>query len=310
MPGLASAPLPLARHSMRTVMVIALNDLRRRLRDRTALVIAFAAPFGLASIMGIAFGSGDGNAQVRIAIADAENTATTRAFVDQVLRSLSLGPGVSVVRTTDFEEARSMYRAQRVSGVVSLPPGSALRITQNRLPLMDRESSRTRPLGKAVVDAFVAGASLRRVTAAVIASELAKDEVPANLVLGTTLAAVGGRPPVQIAEDTVRRQGHPLGYFGPAMGIIFLFISVGAAANSVLAERALGTMARLQAAPSGLGAVVAGKTLSIVTLMFASMLSLWGLTTFLFGAHWGSPGAVVALDRSPRSPRCRPSGCW
>jgi ABC-2 type transport system permease protein len=100
---------------------------------------------------------------------------------------------------------------------------------------------------------------------------------------------------VRIADDALARRGSPLGYFAPAMGIVFLFLSVGAAANSVLAERATGTMARLQAAPTGLGAVVAGKTVSIVGLMFTSMLSLWGATTLLFGAHWGEPVAVVAL---------------
>jgi ABC-2 type transport system permease protein len=146
-----------------------------------------------------------------------------------------------------------------------------------------------------VADAFVAGTSLRVTTAVVVARELSKNPANASLVLGTTLAAIDAPPAVRFADDTVPRQGSPLGYFAPAMGIIFLFISVGAAASSVLAERSLGTMARLQAAPSGLGVVVAGKTVSIVGLMIASMLSLWGATTWIFGAHWGSPGAVVAL---------------
>jgi ABC-2 type transport system permease protein len=280
---------------MRTVFVIALNDLRRRLRDRTALAIAFLAPFGLAAIMGIAFGSGDNATQVRVAIADADNTATTRSLVDHVLQTLSLGPGVAVVRTTDVALAKRLYDEHRVSASIALVPTSSDLIEQGKLPGMQVQASRTRPLGKAVADAFVAGTSLRVTTAVVVARELSKNPANASLVLGTTLAAIDAPPAVRFADDTVPRQGSPLGYFAPAMGIIFLFISVGAAASSVLAERSLGTMARLQAAPSGLGVVVAGKTVSIVGLMIASMLSLWGATTWIFGAHWGSPGAVVAL---------------
>ena len=280
---------------MRATLVIALNDLRRRLRDRTALAIGFLAPFGLAAIMGIAFGSSGNAAQVKVAIADPDNTEGTRAMIDHVLRTLSLGPGVAIVRTTDPQGARRLYRSNRVSGAVTLVPGSSAALGQGRLPGLAVQSDRAKPLGKAVVDAFVAGARLRRATALIIANQLTADGVTGPPVLATTLEAINTPPVLRIADDQVARQGNPLGYFAPAMGIIFLFISMGAAASSVLAERTLGTMARLQAAPSGLGAVVAGKTISIVGLMFASMLSLWGATSAIFGAHWGSPGAVVAL---------------
>ena len=40
----------------RTALLVAGKDLRQRLRDRSALVIAFVAPFVLASIIGLAFG--------------------------------------------------------------------------------------------------------------------------------------------------------------------------------------------------------------------------------------------------------------
>ena len=42
---------------------IALNDLRRRVRDRTALGLAFVAPFTMAAIVGLAFGSSNSAAR-------------------------------------------------------------------------------------------------------------------------------------------------------------------------------------------------------------------------------------------------------
>jgi ABC-2 type transport system permease protein len=263
---------------MGAVVAIAVNDLRRRVRDRSALVIAFVAPFALAGIMGLAFGSGDSTAQVKVAVVDVDNTTVTKTFVDEVLASLSLGPSVSVARLNDLAAGSRLYNEHRVSAVVNVLPGSTARLSHGLTPVVNRLSSRTRPLGKAVVDGFVASTILREVTAGFAGP-----------------AAVHAPPAIGVADDALGRRGSPLGYFGPAMGIIFLFLSVGAAANSVLAERATGTMARLQASPAGLGSVVAGKTISIVGLMLISMLSLWGGTALAFGAHWGQPVAVLAL---------------
>jgi ABC-2 type transport system permease protein len=79
------------------------------------------------------------------------------------------------------------------------------------------------------------------------------------------------------------------------MVIIFLFLLIGAAGRSVLAERSTGTLARLQAAPIGTGSVVAGKVLSILLLSLLSVFTIWGATTALFGAYWGPAIAVVVL---------------
>ena len=56
---------------LRTALLVAGKDLRQRLRDRSALVIAFVAPFVLASIIGLAFG-GDYAFKATYAVADAD----------------------------------------------------------------------------------------------------------------------------------------------------------------------------------------------------------------------------------------------
>jgi ABC-2 type transport system permease protein len=256
--------------------------------------MAFLAPFALAAIMGFAFGSGDSTAQIRVAVADVENTAVTQAFVDEILRSLSLGPGVAIVRTTDLVRAANLYEAGRVSGMIGLAPGSTARILRGELPSFAIQSSRTRPLGKAVVDAFYAGASLRQATTYVVARAVGGPYAgPDAQRVGR--AAAAAPPVVRVADDRVPARGSLLGYYAPAMAVVFLFLSVGASANSVLGERRTGTMARLQAAPTGLGAVVAGKTASIVLLMLLSVGSLWGATSLAFGAQWGPATGVIPL---------------
>jgi linearmycin/streptolysin S transport system permease protein len=280
---------------VRPALTIALLDLRRRLRDRTALMTAFVAPFVLAGIMGLAFGSGNSTAQVRVALVDDERTAATASYVDHVVRTLSFGPSVTLVRMPSAGAARAAYDGHRVSATIELRPGSSQRIGEGLPALTLVKSTRTRPLGKAVADAFVAGMQLRRYTLVAITNALRVDGANGPNAFTSLVHALDAPPPVAIAEDTVRRRDSPLGYYAPSMGIVFLFLLVGAAANSVLAERTGGTMARLQAAPIGVGAVVVGKTISIVTLMLMSVFALWGATAFVFGAHWGAAAGVVLL---------------
>nr|MBA3655418.1 ABC transporter permease [Actinomycetota bacterium] len=281
---------------MAAVLAIAAHDLRRRLRDRTALMMAFVAPFALASIMGLAFGSGGGRALVRVAIVDLQQSETSAAYVDAIVRSASLGPDVGITRTGDATRAHRLYSEGRVSAAITLAPDAVQRATAGGLPFTLVESSRTRPLGKAVVDALVASARLQQVTTQVVANALSQEGLRGSRLGEALTTALRADPVLSLGDAKVRKEQSPLGYFAPSMAIVFLFLSVGAAANSVLAERATGTMVRMQAAPVGSSAVVAGKTCSIVGLMLFSVLSLWAATSLVFKAHWGSPPAVLVLS--------------
>src|SRR4029453_17731595 len=68
------------------ILLAAGKDLRQRLRDRSALCIAFGAPFVLASIIGLAFG-GDSAFKATYAVADADRGPVAACFTDGVLAS-------------------------------------------------------------------------------------------------------------------------------------------------------------------------------------------------------------------------------
>ena len=91
------------------------------------------------------------------------------------------------------------------------------------------------------------------------------------------------------------RDVSPAGYYGAAMSILFLFFTTGFAARSILAEKRDGTLARLLSGPTPPAAVIGGKTASVSVLGLAGFVTVWGVTTLLFGAYWGPPAAVLAL---------------
>jgi ABC-2 type transport system permease protein len=103
-------------------------------------------------------------------------------------------------------------------------------------------------------------------------------------------------PPIGIEDVDGGTVGNLLGYFGPAVAMVFLFFGVGVGARSVLAEKQAGTLARLQAAPIPFSRVLGGKLLGMIALSITSVAVVWATTTWLLGATWGDPLGVVVLS--------------
>jgi ABC-2 type transport system permease protein len=273
---------------MGTVLLVARNDLRRRLRDRSAIVTALVAPVLLATIVGVAFGEAggsDGTAPlVRIAVADHGDSPATVALVDAVVRWAQPGPGIAVVRSPSVRDALADKAAGRVSAVVEVQRGF---LTAPVIPFPEVIVDRDSPIGQSVAFALAQGITEAAATARSVAGHVR--ESPA------AVAAITIRPPVGLVDAGGGTARSLVGYFGPAVAMVFLFFGIGLGARSVLAERQEGTMARLQAAPVAFWRVLAGKLLAMVGLSLTSVLVVWATTTWVLGATWGRPGAVAVL---------------
>jgi ABC-2 type transport system permease protein len=115
---------------LRTTLLVAGKDLRQRLRDRSALVIAFIAPFVLAAIIGLAFG-GDDAFRASYAVADADRGPVAAGFTDGVLASPGLRDLVTVDEV-DPGEARALVERGEVDAAFLLPAGLSASVQQGR----------------------------------------------------------------------------------------------------------------------------------------------------------------------------------
>src|SRR5215216_1479342 len=115
---------------LRTALLVAGKDLRERLRDRSALVIAFVAPFALAAIIGLAFG-GDSAFKASYAVADADRGPVAAGFRDGVLAGPGLRDLVSV-RQVEPGEARALVDRGEVDAAFLLPAGLSASVQQGR----------------------------------------------------------------------------------------------------------------------------------------------------------------------------------
>ena len=289
---------------LRTTLLVAGKDLRQRLRDRSALVIAFIAPFVLASIIGLAFG-GDAAFRVTYAVADADRGPVAAGFTDGVLASPGLRDLVTV-REVDPGGARALVDRGEVDAAFLLPAGLSASVQQGRPATVTVVEAGDNPIAGQVARALVeAYAAELTATGLAVATALDAAGQPPGAPgaeaearrLGERAAAA--RLPVRLAEGQVGgRALEAASYFGPSMAIFFLFFTVSFGARSVLAERQQGTLRRLLATAAPPGGVLAGKALAAFTLGTSSVLVMWLATTLVFGADWGDPLAVVALTVS------------
>ena len=285
---------------LRTTLLVAGKDLRQRLRDRSALVIAFIAPFVLAAIIGLAFG-GDDAFRASYAVADADRGPVAAGFTDGVLASPGLRDLVTV-REVDPGEARALVDRGEVDAAFLLPAGLTASVQQGRPATVTVVEAGDNPIAGQVARSL-AEVYAAELTATGLAVTTALDAAgrPATEAEARRLGerAAAGRLPVRLAEGQVGgRTIEAANYFGPSMAIFFLFFTVSFGARSVLAERQQGTMRRLLATAAPPGGVLAGKALAAFVLGTSSVLVMWLATTVVFGADWGDPVAVVALTVS------------
>ena len=272
---------------LRLAVVVAGADLRRRLRNRSAVVVAFIGPLSLGVVFSVLVGGASGRT-FEIGVVDLDGSAASTEFVASLVAA---NAEQDQVRFTPIEGDGQRSEARRRIDEGDL--GAAIVLGQgfdSIEVLRDPEQPVTGQVAESVAQSIASGYERVRVSVATTAT------------LGVTpsaevMAAAGGAPPALTLEDRAvgGRELSPGAFYGASMAVLFLFFTVGFAARSVLAERQTGTLARQLATPATPGAILAGKTLSVAVLGFAGFVTVWLVTSVLFGSPWGDPVAVVAL---------------
>lgn len=280
---------------MNAALLIAGKDLRQRIRDRSAFLLGVVAPLGLAFIFSLIIPDFTGaDFEIRAAVVDLDRSEVSQVFTDQVLPSL-VDDGLITLET--FDDPGSL-RSQVQSGDVRVgwivPSGFEAAVLGGS------------PAGLEVIGNVDAPISTE--IGAAIARGYAGDLAEAQLA--GAVAVVGGYgDPAVFAEATrldadlvtladvsaATRELSGTTFFSAGMAVFFLFFTVQFGVASLIQERTVGTMPRLLAAPIPRMSIVAGKAIASFVVGLVSMIVLALGTTWLVGADWGDPLAVLVL---------------
>ena len=271
----------------RAVLLLTGKDLRQRLRDRSAILIAVVVPLGLAAIFNLVFGSGATPQPFRYAVVDTGGGPATAAFVDQVLTPLANEKIISIRRVAGAAEAERLAADGEIDAafVLGSDPDS-----------IDVVRSVDAPTAADVAESI----------ARAYATELDSLRLAATAAVGPTadpgqLAAAAERAaaraaPLALADQTADEKILDVKtFFAASMAVFFLFFTVQFGLSSLIDERSGGTLHRLLALPIPPGAVLVSKLATSVLLGLASMTVLVLASSVLIGADWGDPFGVAAL---------------
>lgn len=281
-----------------SALLIGRLDLKRRLRDRSILIQVFLAPILLALIVGAAFGGTAASLSTTIVIADADQTQTSRAIASAFAAQSEEGGVVFEARSvTGIDEVSAAVEGEGVGAAVVIPAGFTDAVMAGSaaelIVVGTAGDTLPRSVAQSVADGIAATAQSRRVsatTASVTAQQFGATIDPA------ALADLLQQPPIIAVQDTrVTSTFSLMSYFAPAMAMIFLFFVMGAAARSLMSERREGTLSRILAGPTPPTAVLLGKACAVFALGMLSLLTVYLVTTFAFGADWGDPIGVLLV---------------
>jgi ABC-2 type transport system permease protein len=272
---------------VRAARLIAATELRRRIRIRTFVLTALVGPIVLATLISLAFGGSGFDAT--IGVVDDDGSPASEQFVAGVAEADVEGLEFAVRGSA--ADARAAVDDGDLGAAVVVPAGFADSLTTGSpadlVVLTSSDDAVSAEVARAVAQSFTDRANAARLAAATSAA--AGGPVPDDDVL----AAID--LPVDVAVTGSGGDVSPAAYFGPSMGLLFLFLGLSDVARNLLAERRTGLLDRVRAGPVGELALLAGKGAAVVAVGVTSLLVIWLVTSVALGADWGDPVGVVLL---------------
>jgi ABC-2 type transport system permease protein len=281
---------------MPAAVVIAARILRQRVRDRSAIVFSILTPLGLALAFSVLIPNDFSSFHTRFVFVDNDGGHVAAVLVDDVLGSLVEAGVVELDGLGDEAAAAEEVRAGTATAAIIIPAGFSEAIEAGQpteVRLLGGEALISLELARSAVSRFastVGGLQLSIATTA--ASGGAVDAA----TIAAAQAAIGEPAPITVRATALEsRQASLPTFYGAAMAIMFVFFATQYGALALLADRQVGTMSRLLAAPIRPAAILLGGSLAGFALGLISMVVLWLATTALQGASWGPPGLVLSL---------------
>jgi ABC-2 type transport system permease protein len=282
---------------MRTALLITAKDLRQRVRDRSVILFAIAAPLGLATIFSQLL-AGATEFRATYVVADADRGQLSRVFQEDVLGPMVEAGVVTIEMAGSGEAAQALVDGGGADAAFLVPAGftDAIRSGQpTRLEVVGASNAGlateiARSLAQRFSDA-VATVELSIATSAEVAARpLTSEEVQA-------IAQSAASAPSIVLEDVQAslRQLDPPTFFSAAMAVLFVFFAAQAGLLSLFEERRQATLARMLAGPISPRSILLGKAIGSLITGLVAMLVLIAATTLLLGADWGPPLGVALL---------------
>jgi len=284
---------------MPAALEIARKDLRQRIRDRSALLVAIVAPFALAALFSMILGGVDQGFHGRWGYVDLDGGELAAALEAGPLQALADEGVIDLEELPSADVARAALQAGQIDTAIIVPAGFSSDYLAGRggevQLVVDADAGISAEVARSLLAGFADRADA--VQLAVRTAIAAAGGLPSPELVATVTQEARSMPdPVTVADlDVADRQAGYTTYYAGAMAILFVFLTAQFGLTSIHAERRAGTMARILAAPVRWPSVLLGKLIVSLVLSLVSMTVIVLGTGLLLGATWGDPVGLAVL---------------
>jgi ABC-2 type transport system permease protein len=283
---------------VRIALLVAFKDLRQRLRDRSALLVAVVAPLGLAVIFSQLLAGATGF-EATYVYSDMDGGTLSRVLRDDVIGAFADGEAIRVVDVATEAEALAAVDAGTADAAFLVPAGFTMAINAGQAATLQvvgaRDEGLATEIARALAQRFGDGVVAVQLSVETAGDLATTPPTEADVARIAGLAAAAPEPVALVNTTAELRQLTLPTYFSASMAILFLFFTAQMGLVSLFEERRHGTLARILAGPIRPWTVLAGKTLGSFTLGLLAMTLLVVATTLLISARWGPPLGVALM---------------
>ncbi|MGZ8579810.1 MAG: ABC transporter permease [Actinomycetota bacterium] len=271
---------------------IATKDLRRRLRDRTAVLVALVLPFGLAYIFSLTLGDVESQGfEATYAVVDRDTAGHLPAEFVRLLERLDF---VTLREAATEDAAESLADDGTIDAAVVFPPGFTRQVQSGQGGSITVITAPDSQIGSLVAESLATSFASNLDAVGLSVAVVAEPGAPPGDALVGRAQAVPPAAEIRTA-DADDRSASQSSFFAIGMAVFFLFFAVEFGVRGLLEEREEGTLARLLVAPISPSSVIGGKALASFAVGLVSTTLLVVATTWLLGARWGDPLGVALL---------------
>src|SRR5689334_3673641 len=228
---------------MRAILAIAGKDVRQRLRDRSAILMALVLPLVLAFLFNLVFGSAAVPRPFRYTVVDLDHGPIAGAFRTEILSDLERQGLVRLRVTPTVEEARRLAGAGAVDAAFILPGGFSKAVQSDQPVHLDVIGSVDAPtatdVARSIAQSYTAELTSVRLAVAATLPQGHNQSIPPGQLADLAARAAAATPPVAVQDvSTTAKLLDSATYFPASMAVFFLFFSVQLGISSLLDERA------------------------------------------------------------------------
>jgi ABC-2 type transport system permease protein len=273
------------------------TDLRQRVRDRSVFVFGLVVPLALISVFNLVFGDSENielePVTVVAAVPEGDQLAST---VTDALRDLEVGDLRVSLEEASAGEVRGEVDAGRGDLGIVFPEGFGEALRAGDAVTVDVVEGDGHEVETQIVLSVVDGALRQLADSSVTAQAAARSGVAPAELEQVARDAVQQRPEWTLARgEASAEQLNAAGALVAGQAGLFVLFTVGFGVLGLVAEREMGTLARLRSMPMRPELIVLAKALVSFLLGVGATAVLLTVGGLLFDVGFGSVPAVAVL---------------